>query len=51
VTGTLFGLVVGFINNSQVVTTINYDTVAGLHNLQSLHANILSLPLVIFTYL
>jgi hypothetical protein len=36
-----FGLVIGFINNLQVVTTINYTTTASLHNLQSLHANIL----------
>jgi hypothetical protein len=29
-----FGLVIGFINNLQVITTINYYTVAALHNLQ-----------------
>jgi hypothetical protein len=32
-----FGLVTGFINHLQVITTINYYTVADLHNLQSLH--------------
>jgi hypothetical protein len=42
-----FGLVIGSINHLQVVTTNNYDTIAGLHNLQSLHTNLLSLfPLV-----
>jgi hypothetical protein len=34
---TLFGLVIGFINHLQVVTTINYNTVI---HLQSLHANL-----------
>jgi hypothetical protein len=32
-----FGLVNGFIDHLQVVTTINYNTVTDLHNLQSLH--------------
>jgi hypothetical protein len=42
-----FGLLIGFINYLQVVTTINYYSTADLHNLQSLHNNILSLfPLV-----
>jgi hypothetical protein len=26
-----FGLVIGFINNLQVVTTINYDSIADFH--------------------
>jgi hypothetical protein len=29
-----------FINNLQVITTINYYTIADLHNLQSLHTNL-----------
>jgi hypothetical protein len=42
-----FGLVVGFTNHLQVVTTIIYYTIADLHNLQSFHINFLSLfPLV-----
>jgi hypothetical protein len=42
-----FGLVIGFINDLQVVTTIDYYTTADLHNLQSLHTDLLSLfPLV-----
>jgi hypothetical protein len=45
-----FGFVIGFINDVQVVTTITYNTVTHLHNLQSLHANILSLPSVVFAY-
>jgi hypothetical protein len=47
---TPFGLVIGFINNPQVVTTITYNTVTHLRSLQSLHANLLSLPSVVFTY-
>jgi hypothetical protein len=34
-------IVVGFSNHLQVVTTNNYYTIADLHNLQSLHNNIL----------
>jgi hypothetical protein len=45
-----FGLVIGFINNPQVVDTITYNTVTHLHNLQSLHANTPSLSAVVFTY-
>jgi hypothetical protein len=37
VTETGFGLVIGFINRLQLVTTNNYNTVPDLHNLQSLH--------------
>jgi hypothetical protein len=37
------GSVNRFIGYSQVVTTINYYTIAGLCNLESLHTNILSL--------
>jgi hypothetical protein len=35
-----FGLVIGFINNLQVINTINYYTVAALHNVHSLHTNL-----------
>jgi hypothetical protein len=45
----VFGLVIGFINNLQVVTTINYYTIAALHNIQSLHTNLLSLSALVFT--
>jgi hypothetical protein len=45
VTETGFGLVIGFINRLQVVTTITYNTVPGFHNLQSLYCNLLSLHL------
>jgi hypothetical protein len=38
-----FRLVIGFINNLEVVTAINYSTIADLHKLQSLHTNLLSL--------
>jgi hypothetical protein len=48
-TETRFGLLIGFINNLQGVTTINYNTVAGLHNLQSLHTDLFSLSALIFT--
>jgi type IV secretory pathway TrbD component len=41
-----FGLVTGFINNLQVVTTNNYYTIADLHNLQSLHTNLSLCPLI-----
>jgi hypothetical protein len=44
-----FGLVIGFINNLQVVTTINYYTIAALPNLQSLLTNLLSLSALAFT--
>jgi hypothetical protein len=39
-TGTPFGLVIGFIDNPQVVTAITYYTVTHLHNLQSLHTSL-----------
>jgi hypothetical protein len=42
-----FGLVIGFINRSQVVTTINYNTVTNSHFYKLLHASLLRLfPLV-----
>jgi hypothetical protein len=44
-----FGLVIGFINNLQDVTTINYYTIAALHNVQSLHTNFFSLSALVFT--
>jgi hypothetical protein len=44
-----FGLGIGFINNLQVVITINYYTIAALHNVQSLHTNLFSLSALIFT--
>jgi hypothetical protein len=47
---TPFGLLIDFINHVQVVTTINCNTVTHLRNLISLHANLLSLPVVVFTY-
>jgi hypothetical protein len=43
------GLLIGFINHLQVVTAINYYTVAALHNLQSLHTNLFSLSALDFT--
>jgi hypothetical protein len=46
VTETGFGLVFGFINRLQVVTTITYNTVLDLHNL---HYNLLSLFPLVFT--
>jgi hypothetical protein len=38
-----------FIEHSQVVTTNNYYTIADLHDLQSLHTNLLSLFPLVFT--
>jgi hypothetical protein len=43
-----FGLVIGFVSNLQVITTINYYTIAALHNLQSLHTNLCSLSALVF---
>jgi hypothetical protein len=43
-----FGLVIGFINNLQVVATINFYAVATLHDLQSLHTNLFSLSALVF---
>jgi hypothetical protein len=51
VTETGFGLVIGFINNLQVVTTINYNPVTDLHALKWLHTNLFSLSAIVFTYL
>jgi hypothetical protein len=39
----------GFINNLQVVTTINYYIITDFHILQSLHTNLLSLSAIVFT--
>jgi hypothetical protein len=50
-TETGFRLVIGFINPLQVVTKITYNTVPDLHNLQSLHYNLLGLFLLVFTIL
>jgi hypothetical protein len=41
-----FGLVIGFINNLQVVTRNYSYTIAVLHNFQSLHNNLSQFPLV-----
>jgi hypothetical protein len=49
-TGTPFGLVIGFINNLQVLTTITYYTIARLHTLQPLCTNLLTFSAVVFTY-
>jgi hypothetical protein len=50
VTKTGFGLVIGFINNPQVVTTTNSYTVTNLHTLKSLHTNLFSLSAIVFTH-
>jgi hypothetical protein len=42
-----FGLVIGFFN-LQVVITINYYTIATLHDVQSLHNNLFSLAAQVF---
>jgi hypothetical protein len=44
-----FGLIFGFINRLQLVTTNNYNTVLDLHKLQSIHYNLLSLFPLVFT--
>jgi hypothetical protein len=49
VTETGFGLVTVFINRLQLVITNNYNTVPDLHNLQSLHYNLLRLFPLVFT--
>jgi hypothetical protein len=43
-----FRLVIGFISNLQVITTINYYTIAALHNLQSLHTDLFGLSALVF---
>jgi hypothetical protein len=45
---THFGLLIGFINHIQVVTTVNYNIVTDLHNLHSLHASLFSLSAIVF---
>jgi hypothetical protein len=42
-------MVIGFIAFLQVVTTNNYKSIADLHNLESLHTNLLSLSAVALT--
>jgi hypothetical protein len=44
-----FGLVIGFINHLQAVTTNNYNTVADFSHYKALHANLFSLSALIFT--
>jgi hypothetical protein len=44
-----FGLVIGFINNLQVVTTLNYYVIAALRNLQSLNTNLFSLSALVLS--
>jgi hypothetical protein len=46
-----FRLLICFINNLQVATTVSFNTVVGLHNLQTLHTILFTLPSVVFTYL
>jgi hypothetical protein len=48
---TAFGLVTGFINHLQVVTTINYYTATDFHTLQTLHTNLFGLSALVFTEL
>jgi hypothetical protein len=43
-----FGMVIGFTEYLQVVTTNNYNTTTDLHNLQSLHTNLFSLSALAF---
>jgi hypothetical protein len=45
--GTPFRSLIGFINNLQVVTTINHNTVT---HLQPLHATLFTLSAAVFTY-
>jgi hypothetical protein len=44
-----FVYVIGFIGYLQILTTNNYNTVADLHNLQSLDTNLLSLSALVRT--
>jgi hypothetical protein len=44
-----YELVIRFINNIHVVTTIKHYTIAALHNLQSLHTNLFSLSALVLT--
>jgi hypothetical protein len=44
-----FVLVIGLINHLQIVSTMNYYTIADLHSVQSLHNNLLSLFQLVFT--
>jgi hypothetical protein len=45
-----FRLLIGFINNLQVVSALTYYTIARLHNLESLLTNLLTLSALVFTY-
>jgi hypothetical protein len=40
-----------FMGSALVAAILNYYTIAGLHSLQSLHTNLLSLSAVAVTYL
>jgi hypothetical protein len=48
---TPFRLVIGLFNNLQIVTTINYYNISGLHTLQTLLTNLFTLASVVFMYL
>jgi hypothetical protein len=41
-------LVIEFINNLHVLTTINYCTIADFHTTKTLHANLFSLSALVF---
>jgi hypothetical protein len=43
-----FELVIGFNHHLQVVTTINYNIVPALHNLQSLNTNLFTLSALVY---
>jgi hypothetical protein len=39
---------IGLVEYLQIVNTNNYNTIADIHNLQSLHANLFSLSALVF---